>query len=97
MKSIKLLSLILLSLIVNATYAIAESKDSSSAQIIKLLDKSEAYYWAALSNDGYKRLFDKSRLYLTEAQSLISKNSPNKEVQQRMTLFVLLRQSSLAT
>ncbi len=55
--------------------SVAETESNQNEiEIIKLLDKSEAYYWAALDNGGYKRLLVESRNYLKEAEGLFEKN-----------------------
>ena len=55
--------------------SVAETESNQNEiEIVKLLDKSEAYYWAALDNGGYKRLLVESRNYLKEAEGLFEKN-----------------------
>ena len=53
--------------------SIAESNQYDE-DIVAFLDKSEAYYWAALDNGGYKRLLVDSRTSLEEARSLFETN-----------------------
>ena len=53
--------------------SIAESNQYDE-DIVAFLDKSEAYYWAALDNGGYKRLLIDSRTSLEEARSLFEAN-----------------------
>ena len=48
---------------INISYAESET-NVYDEEIVFLLDKSEAYYWAALDNGGYKRLLIDSRTSL---------------------------------
>jgi len=61
---------------INISYAESEP-NVYDEEIVFLLDKSEAYYWAALDNGGYKRLLVDSRTSLEEAKSLFEVNKNN--------------------
>ena len=74
-KKILILLFVFLSFI-NISYAESES-NVYDKEIITLLDKSEAYYWAALDNGGYKRLLIDSRTSLEEAKILFELNKNN--------------------
>ena len=74
-KKILILLFVFLSFI-NISYAESES-NVYDKEIITLLDKSEAYYWAALDNGGYKRLLIDSRTSLEEAKILFEANKNN--------------------
>ena len=55
--------------------SVAETESSQHDEnIVAFLDKSEAYYWAALDNGGYKRLLVESRKYLEKAEKLFDEN-----------------------
>ena len=58
---------------INISVAETESNQYDE-DIVAFLDKSEAYYWAALNNGGYKRLLVESRKNLEEAKNLFKKN-----------------------
>ena len=76
-KKILILLFVFLSFI-NISYAESESESNVyDKEIITLLDKSEAYYWAALDNGGYKRLLIDSRTSLEEAKILFELNKNN--------------------
>ena len=68
----------------------AETEVSQSEiEIVNLLDKSEAYYWAALDSGGYKRLLVESRNYLEKAEKLFDEN---KNILSEVTLSQLFLQ-----
>jgi len=68
-----LIFLFIIASFINISYAESEP-NVYNKEIITLLDKSEAYYWAALDNGGYKRLLIDSRTSLEEAKSLFEAN-----------------------
>jgi len=72
LKKILIVLFVFLSFI-NISYAESEP-NAYDEEILFLLDKSEAYYWAALDNGGYKRLLNDSRTSLEEAKSLFDAN-----------------------
>lgn len=72
LKKILIVLFVFLSFI-NISYAESEP-NAYDEEILFLLDKSEAYYWAALDNGGYKRLLNDSRTSLEEAKILFEAN-----------------------
>ena len=68
-----LIFLFIIASFINISVAGTESSQHDE-EIVVLLDKSEAYYWAALDNGGYKRLLIDSRTSLEEAKSLFEAN-----------------------
>ena len=71
----RLLLFLLISLgFIFATFADIVESNNNEIEMVGLLDKSEAYYWAALDNGGYKRLLVESRNNLNKAKELFEKN-----------------------